>query len=115
MPHAEKLSIALTPEMAEMVRRAVDSGDYASASEVIREALRDWKTKRIVWSWGQDEISGPHDATLLANGNVLLFDNGLGRDWSRVIEVDPFTREIVWEYRAEGMFTLSLQAEIEVI
>ncbi len=63
MAHAEKLSIALTPEMAEMVRQAVDSGDYASASEVIREALRDWKTKRILGQlWDQGLASGRAEA-----------------------------------------------------
>ena len=46
MANVEKLSIALTPEMATLVRQAVESGDYASASEVIRDALRDWKLKR---------------------------------------------------------------------
>jgi antitoxin ParD1/3/4 len=46
MSKVEKLSIALTPELAEVVRVAVDGGDYASSSEVIREALRDWTDKR---------------------------------------------------------------------
>jgi antitoxin ParD1/3/4 len=46
MAHVEKLSIALTPEMAAVVRQCVESGEYASSSEVIREALRDWKLKR---------------------------------------------------------------------
>ncbi|MDJ0808204.1 MAG: type II toxin-antitoxin system ParD family antitoxin [Gammaproteobacteria bacterium] len=46
MPTVEKLSIALTPEMAKEVRMAVKSGEYASSSEVIREALRDWHRKR---------------------------------------------------------------------
>ncbi len=46
MPTVEKLSIALTPEMAKEVRMAVKSGEYASSSEVIREALRDWRRKR---------------------------------------------------------------------
>lgn len=48
MANVEKLSIALTPDMAATVRQAVESGNYASASEVIREALRDWKLKREV-------------------------------------------------------------------
>jgi outer membrane protein assembly factor BamB len=59
-----------------------------------------WETKRVIWSWGQGEISGPHDATLLPNGNVLVFDNGLRRKWSRVVEVDPRTNEIEWSYQA---------------
>jgi len=46
MTSVEKLSIALTPEMAREVRMAVKSGEYASSSEVIREALRDWRRKR---------------------------------------------------------------------
>lgn len=46
MSKVEKISIALTPQLAEAVRVAVDLGDYASSSEVIREALRDWTEKR---------------------------------------------------------------------
>ncbi len=63
-------------------------------------AIVDWDAQRVIWAWGQGELSGQHDATLLAGGNILIFDNGLGRDWSRVVEVDPRTRTIVWEYRA---------------
>jgi len=63
-------------------------------------AIFDWANRRLVWSWGPGEISGPHDATVLPNGNILLYDNGLGRDWSRVVELDPLARKIVWEYRA---------------
>jgi antitoxin ParD1/3/4 len=46
MPTVEKLSIALPSEMAALVRRAVDGGEYSSNSEVIRDALRDWTHKR---------------------------------------------------------------------
>lgn len=46
MPTVEKLSIALPPEMASLLRKAVESGEYASASEVVRDALRAWKRKR---------------------------------------------------------------------
>ncbi|MCP5408374.1 MAG: type II toxin-antitoxin system ParD family antitoxin [Chromatiaceae bacterium] len=48
MATVEKLSIALTPEMANEVRMVVKSGEYASSSEVIREALRDWHRKRLL-------------------------------------------------------------------
>ena len=59
MAHAEKLSIALPPEMAELVRDAVKTGDYASTSEVIREALRDWKAKRLFGQlWDEGLASG---------------------------------------------------------
>jgi antitoxin ParD1/3/4 len=46
MPTIEKLSIALPVEMASVVRRAVEVGEYSSNSEVIRDALRDWTHKR---------------------------------------------------------------------
>lgn len=70
-------------------------------------AILDWPERELLWAWGQDEISGPHDATLLDNGHVLLFDNGLGRGWSRVVEIDPRTDEIVWEYRAPELYTIA--------
>ena len=38
-----KISIALPQEMLDDIRYAVDSGQYASASEVVREAVREWR------------------------------------------------------------------------
>ena len=46
MATVEKISIALTKDIAALVREAVETGEYASTSEVIRDALRDWKLKR---------------------------------------------------------------------
>lgn len=48
MTNVEKISVALTTEMATAVRQAVKDGDYASNSEVIRDALRDWTLKRSI-------------------------------------------------------------------
>ncbi|MBL3529635.1 MAG: type II toxin-antitoxin system ParD family antitoxin [gamma proteobacterium endosymbiont of Lamellibrachia anaximandri] len=58
MATVEKLSIALTPEIAKEVRMAVKSGDYASSSEVIREALRDWRRKRALQDQEIKELRG---------------------------------------------------------
>ena len=63
-------------------------------------AIIDWEQKRVVWAWGQGELSGPHDATVLPSGNLLIFDNGLRSKRSRVVEVDPRRNEIVWSYEA---------------
>lgn len=52
----EKLSIALPPEMAALVREAVEGGEYASSSEVIRDALRAWKRKRLLQRQGLGEL-----------------------------------------------------------
>jgi hypothetical protein len=65
-------------------------------------AVIDWETRKLVWAWGRGELVGPHDATVLPSGNVLIFDNGLGRKWSRVVEVDPLTDRIVWEHGSPG-------------
>lgn len=48
MSQVEKLSIAVTPDMAADLRAAVGSGDYGSVSEVVRDALRDWRLRRKV-------------------------------------------------------------------
>jgi antitoxin ParD1/3/4 len=42
----ERLTITMPVEMAAVVKQAVDVGDYALSSEVVRAALRDWKLKR---------------------------------------------------------------------
>jgi antitoxin ParD1/3/4 len=46
MATVEKMSIALPSEMANLVRQAVEDGQYSSSSEVVREALRDWSERR---------------------------------------------------------------------
>lgn len=46
MTAVERLSITLPAEMAANLRRTVDGGQYASTSEIIREALREWTRKR---------------------------------------------------------------------
>ena len=52
----------------------------------------------IVWAWGRGILDGQHQPTMLPNGNLLIFDNGTRRGYSRIIEVDPLAEEIVWEY-----------------
>lgn len=42
MATTEKLSITLPPEMVSAIKARVDAGDYASTSEVLREAMRLW-------------------------------------------------------------------------
>ena len=56
MASAEKISIALPPEMVALLRQAVDTGEYASSSEVVRDALRDWTHKRRLREEGVAEL-----------------------------------------------------------
>ena len=46
MSTIERVTITIPSEMLTTLRAAVEGGDYASTSEVVREALRDWKAKR---------------------------------------------------------------------
>jgi antitoxin ParD1/3/4 len=56
MSTVEKISIALPPEMVALVRQAVETGEYASSSEVVRDALRDWTQKRSLRQQGLAEL-----------------------------------------------------------
>ena len=56
MANVEKLSVALNPEMVAEVRAAVEGGDYGSVSEVVRDALRDWRLRRRIESLEIDEL-----------------------------------------------------------
>lgn len=75
MPTVEKRSVSLPPELAAMVDQAVADGEFGNASEVIREALRQWKERRelhghtveelrLLWSEG------------LQSGTPQLLDQG---------------------------------------
>jgi hypothetical protein len=64
-----------------------------------------WPTRKIVWSWGHGELVGPHDGNVLPNGNILIFDNGNEKRRSRVVELDPLAKEIVWEYKGHDFFS----------
>lgn len=46
MANVEKMSVAVTPQQAAIMREAVEAGEYATASEIVREAMRDWTAKR---------------------------------------------------------------------
>jgi antitoxin ParD1/3/4 len=56
MASIEKISIALPPEMVAQLREAVESGEYASSSEVVRDALREWTQKRNLHQQGLKEL-----------------------------------------------------------
>jgi len=46
MPDIQKVSVALTGEQVTALKSAVETGEYATTSEAVREALREWQWKR---------------------------------------------------------------------
>jgi hypothetical protein len=85
-----------------------DAGPFRRGNILLctRELDRVWvvdvERKQVVWSWGEGQVQWPHHPTLLENGNVLLFDNGSHRGYSRVVEVDPRDGRIAWQYTADN-------------
>ncbi len=56
MANVERLSVSLSEDLAEMVRGAVSGGGYTSSSEVVREALRDWRLKQALREAGVERL-----------------------------------------------------------
>lgn len=69
---------------------------FRNLSVILVLDQEDWS---VQWSWGPGELEGPHMPTMLADGHILVFDNGVRRRWTRVLELDPATSRITWEYR----------------
>ena len=76
MAEIERMTITLPADMATIVKGAVEGGDYASSSEVVREALRDWKMKRALQMNELASLKSDIDRGLndVAEGRVQDFD-----------------------------------------
>ena len=63
----------------------------------------DSESGEVVWSWGPGEVEGPHMPRMLPGGTILIFDNGREhkRGYTRIIELDPVSLEVVWSYVAD--------------
>lgn len=62
MGKIEHISIGLPVEMVDAMRRAVASGEYASESEVLADALRVWLDARDVFGLPERELGNLWDA-----------------------------------------------------
>ncbi len=80
--------------------------------------ILDKDTKEVQWYALQpsfeNEIQGQHSPQMLPNGNILIFDNGRYRKWSRIISINPVNMQIDWEYKSPDFFTLS-QGHIQIL
>jgi hypothetical protein len=55
-----------------------------------------WETDRLTFM--------QHQPGFLPNGNILVFDNGMPSSKSRIVEIDPRTKKIVWQYRSPDFY-----------
>lgn len=76
MAEIERLTITLPAEMTTVIKDAVAAGDYASTSEVVREAVRDWKMKRALRLQELSALKADIDKGLadVAAGRIKKFD-----------------------------------------
>lgn len=80
-----------------------DGNIILSFRNISTVVIVDKSTGNIIWELGDDVLAQQHFPNELPNGNILIYDNGTYRRgepqlYSRVIEVDRKTREIVWQY-----------------
>jgi hypothetical protein len=74
-------------------------------------AIFDPAVKNVLWAWGPSNILHQHHPNLLENGNILVFDNGARR--SRIVELDPRSFQIVWQYGPNEEFFSKLQGSCQ--
>jgi outer membrane protein assembly factor BamB len=63
----------------------------------------DGKSGALSWKYGWPNVSHQHHASVLRNGNIQIFDNGMhrrGLPRSSIVEVNPKDGSIVWQYVA---------------
>ena len=60
---------------------------------------------KTVWIYKGNDINldGPHEAKMIPEGypgagNILIFDNGVSRKYSRILEINPITKKTIWSY-----------------
>ena len=61
----------------------------------------DRDTGDLAWAWGPGVLDKQHMPTMLPNGHILVYDNGLAAKRTRILEIDPITCDIVWQYEAD--------------
>jgi len=72
-----------------------------SALHINTIGVIDKDSGRVVWAWGPGVLSSQHMPTMLPNGHILVYDNGREFERTRIIELEPVTEKIVWEYQGD--------------
>ena len=89
MRSTQQMSITLPHEMADLVKRRVASGDYASESEVIREGFRALQEREAaIDNWLRTEVAAAYDAHKANPEKARPLDEAWKRFEARMDEID---------------------------
>lgn len=95
--HANSI-VKLEPSLAEKFPMFKPGDLLVSFRNLNALAVIDRDTNKAKWAL-EGVTSGQHTAVFLPNGNILVFDNQWHqKQYSRIIELDPVTKNIVWQY-----------------
>jgi hypothetical protein len=99
--HANTVTILPDSELGRRDRRFRKGNVLTCFRNVNQIAVLDRDTWNILWVWGEGVLEEPHHPTLTGEGTILIFDNGVQREYSKIIEIDPVSLETVWEYAGD--------------
>ena len=66
--------------------------------EVSLVAIIDKDTKKVVWGWGPGVLDHPHSPVMMPDGQIVVFDNGMNRGYSRLVKMNPATGKMAVEF-----------------
>jgi len=70
------------------------------------------QTRQVLWWWGPSDLERPHHGTVVDDDNFLVFDNGTFSGRSRLVELNPVTKTIVWQWASGSKKELFLSGEM---
>ncbi len=82
-------------------------GNVLLGTRYLNQATKvEYPSGKVIGRYGRGRLSHQHDCRELDNGNFLIFDNGNDRrgyepNYSRIVEIEPVTDQIVWEYKED--------------
>ena len=103
--HANTVEVLPRNPLEEQDSRFAAGNILISQRQTSTIAIIEKATGKVVWHWGPGILLGQHHPNMLPNGHILIYDNGgtanyppEHRFWTRVLEMNPLTEELVWEY-----------------
>ncbi|HKI73087.1 MAG TPA: aryl-sulfate sulfotransferase [Pseudomonadales bacterium] len=86
------------------------NGDWLISFRLINTIMQvNPKSGKVRWKWCDGTTAAQHDVKYATEKTITIFDNGVyrksGGEWSRAIEIDAKTKEILWEYTDNPPFS----------